>query len=120
MLAYSSTKQPMLAAVRQFERRSRLFYIVVTGLLTRLRRLTRGLEAQVQERTAALIEQMAERERLERELLEVSEREQRRIGYDLHDGLGQHLTGAALAGRVLEEKLSARNLPEAADAGKVV
>jgi len=97
-----------------------IFYIVVTGLLTRLRRLTRGLEAQVQERTAALIEQMAERERLERELLEVSEREQRRIGYDLHDGLGQHLTGAALAGRVLEEKLSARNLPEAADAGKVV
>src|SRR5271165_1988590 len=63
---------------------------------------------------------MAERERLERELLEISEREQRRIGHDLHDSLCQHLTGAALAGQVLEEKLAARRLPEAGDASKVV
>src|SRR5437879_1925193 len=137
MLAYCSTKQPMLAAVRQFERRSRLFfiaaavltvaavgavdyatrwefsfsvfyllalglaawfvgrgfayfisvlsvavslagdlatgsrypsflvplwnasivlafYLIVTSLLLRLRRLTKGLEGQVRERTAAL------------------------------------------------------------------
>src|SRR5438093_8134930 len=96
------------------------FYIVVTSLLMRLRQLTKGLEAQVRERTSALTEQMAEGERLERELLEISEREQRRIGQDLHDSPGQHLTEAALAGQVLEEKLSARGLPEAADAAKVV
>ncbi len=36
------------------------------------------------------------RKRLERELLEVSDREQRRIGRDLHDGLGQHLTALEL------------------------
>jgi signal transduction histidine kinase len=35
--------------------------------------------------------------RLEREVLEVSERERRRIGHDLHDGLGQRLTAASLA-----------------------
>ena len=63
---------------------------------------------------------MARRERVERELLEISEREQRRIGHDLHDSLGQHLTGAALAAQVLEEKLALRSLPEAVDAGKVV
>ncbi|MDQ6632784.1 MAG: sensor histidine kinase [Verrucomicrobiota bacterium] len=96
------------------------FYLVVVSLLTRLRSLTKVLESRVRERTAALTDEIVERERLERELLEISEREQRRIGHDLHDSLGQHLTGTALAGQVLEEKLSARNLPEAADAAKVV
>jgi len=78
------------------------------------------LETQVRQRTVALTDEMAERERLERELLEISEREQRRIGQDLHDGLCQHLTGATLAGQVLEGKLTALQLPEAADATKVV
>jgi signal transduction histidine kinase len=96
------------------------FYLVVVGLLARLRALYGELEVRVKQRTAALTEEMAERERLERELLEISEREQRRIGHDLHDSLGQHLTGAALAGQVLEEKLAIRDLPEAVDAGKVV
>jgi signal transduction histidine kinase len=67
-----------------------------------------------------LKEEIAERERLERELLEISEREQRRIGQDLHDSLCQHLTGATLAGQVLEEKLAALNLPIVADANKMV
>jgi signal transduction histidine kinase len=39
--------------------------------------------------------------RLEREVLEVSERERRRIGHDLHDGLGQRLTAASLATNAL-------------------
>jgi signal transduction histidine kinase len=96
------------------------FYLVVVWLLTVLRSLQRELEARVQQRTAALKEEMAERERLERELLEISEREQRRIGQDLHDSLCQHLTGTTLAVQVLEEKLAARNLPEASEANKVV
>jgi PAS domain S-box-containing protein len=37
-----------------------------------------------------------ERKRLEREIIEIANREQRRIGSDLHDGLGQDLTGIAL------------------------
>jgi signal transduction histidine kinase len=50
-------------------------------------------------------------------ILEISEREQRRIGQDLHDGLGQHLTGIAFMSKTLEQKLLARGLPEeAADA----
>lgn len=96
------------------------FYLVVVWLLAILRSLYRNLAEQVRQRTSALTEEMAERERLERELLEISEREQRRIGQDLHDGLSQHLTGAMLAGQVLEEKLAARDLPEATDANKVV
>jgi signal transduction histidine kinase len=42
-------------------------------------------------------ERDAERLRLEREILETTERERRRIGQDLHDGLGQQLTAASLA-----------------------
>lgn len=96
------------------------FYLIVVWLLENLRSLYHNLERQVRQRTAALTDEMAERERLERELLEISEREQRRIGQDLHDGLCQHLTGATLAGQVLEEKLAALNLSEASDAKKVV
>lgn len=97
-----------------------VFYIVVVWLLARLRELYLEMEERVRRRTATLTDEMAERERLEKELLEVSEREQRRIGHDLHDSLGQHLTGTALAAQVLEEKLATRGQPEAADANKVV
>jgi signal transduction histidine kinase len=97
-----------------------VFYLVVAALLARLRAVYGELEERVKQRTAALTDEMAERERVERELLEISEREQRRIGRDLHDSLGQHLTGVALAGQVLEEKLTTRGLPEALDANKVV
>ncbi len=96
------------------------FYLVVVWLVASLSSLHRELEARVRQRTMALTEEMAERERLEKELLETIEREQRRIGHDLHDSLGQHLTGTALAGQVLEEKLAMQSLPEAADAQRVV
>src|SRR5437899_2055086 len=96
------------------------FYFIAVTLVATLRALNKELEQRVQERTHALVQEMAERERLEKEILEVSEREQRRIGRDLHDSLCQHLTGTALAGRVLEEKLAAQALPEAVDANKVV
>jgi signal transduction histidine kinase len=97
-----------------------VFYFVVVWLLTNLRALHRELEARVRQRTAALVREMAERQRLEEEILQVSEREQRRIGHELHDSLCQHLTGTALAGQVLGERLAAKSLPEAADADKVV
>ena len=57
---------------------------------------------------------------LERAILEISGREQRRIGQDLHDGLGQHLTGVAFLSKVLEQKLREKGLPEAAEAAKIV
>lgn len=61
-----------------------------------------------------------ERKQLEQAILETSAREQRRIGQDLHDGLGQHLTGVAFLSKVHEQKLADRSLPEAADAAKIV
>jgi len=63
---------------------------------------------------------ITERKRLEKAILEVSAREQHRIGEDLHDGLGQHLTGIAFMSKVLESKLSEMSLPESVDAAKIV
>jgi signal transduction histidine kinase len=53
---------------------------------------------------------------LERQIAEVSDREQRRIGEDLHDGLCQHLVSVAFAARKLAAKLTEQFLPERADA----
>lgn len=97
-----------------------VFYFIMVWLLTHLRSLQQELEARVRERTQALTREMGERQRLEEEILKVSEREQRRIGHDLHDNLCQHLTATALAGQVLGERLAAKSLPEARDAGQVV
>jgi signal transduction histidine kinase len=48
-----------------------------------------------------------ERQRLERELLEISERERRSVGHDLHDGVGQRLTALSLMSHALCETLGA-------------
>ena len=95
-------------------------YLTVVWLLQRLRDAQRRLENTVQDRTRALTQEIAQRERVEKDILEISEREQRRIGHDLHDGLCQHLTATAMAGQVLGEKLAARSLPESADATELV
>ncbi len=65
------------------------------------------------------IRDITERKRLEKEILEISEREQRRIGQDLHDGLCQHLAGIELMSQVLEQKLARRSKAAAARAGDI-
>jgi signal transduction histidine kinase len=96
------------------------FYLIVVWLLRSLRLIQDSLENRVRERTAILSSELAERKRLEKEILVISEREQRRIGLDIHDSLCQHLTGTALAEQYLLEKLTARRAPEIQDADRVV
>lgn len=63
---------------------------------------------------AALATSEARARELEWSMLDVAEREQRRIGRDLHDGLGQRLTGIAFLSKVLVQR--ARTLaPELVD-----
>ncbi len=76
-------------------------------------------DAQIRFIIAAGIDR-TESKRLENAILEISAREQRRIGQDLHDGLGQHLTGIAFLSKVQEQRLGEKSLPETADAGKIV
>jgi two-component system, NarL family, sensor histidine kinase NreB len=49
------------------------------------------------------------RKRLEQEILSISEREQRKFGHDLHDVLGQRLTGLEMLSNVLAEELAEQN-----------
>jgi signal transduction histidine kinase len=84
------------------------------------------LEIRVQERTAQLAitnetlkSEISERKRLEKSILEISEKEKGRIAQDLHDGLGQHLTGVAFLSKVLERKLIEKSVPDAYDAAKI-
>ncbi|HWW03115.1 MAG TPA: PAS domain S-box protein [Candidatus Acidoferrum sp.] len=62
---------------------------------------------------------VTERRRLEREILEVSTREQRRIGHDLHDGICQQLAGISCLTDILAGKLDEQGWPEAAEAHKI-
>jgi PAS domain S-box-containing protein len=54
----------------------------------------------------AVLNDVTERKRLERGIIEIANREQQRIGSDLHDGLGQELTGIALMLRGVAAQLS--------------
>lgn len=58
-----------------------------------------------------MLRDIGERRELERELLATSEREQQRLGRDLHDGLGQQLIGVKYKFAALEQRL--KSTPEA-------
>jgi two-component system, LuxR family, sensor kinase FixL len=95
-------------------------FVLFAGVLSKLRSLIRELDQRVHERTEALQREMAERRRLDQEIAKVADRERRRLGQDLHDKLGQHLTGTALTAQALKEKLAGRSAPEVSDAEKLV
>ncbi|MHC4495554.1 MAG: PAS domain-containing sensor histidine kinase, partial [Planctomycetota bacterium] len=91
-----------------------------------LREYRQHLEDLVQTRTAELTEanerllqQIEERKRLEKDILNISEQEQRRIGRELHDSIGQQFTGIAFMMKVLEQKLAGKLPDEAADATEI-
>jgi PAS domain S-box-containing protein len=67
-----------------------------------------------------IIRNMTEHRRLEREILEINEYQRRKIGQDLHDGLGQHLTGIAFLSKVLAQKLNASSNKESEEAQTIV
>ncbi len=113
--------------------------VAVTGLLlaastaeqrraqAELKKSHDELEHRVRERTIALTQsnadmkrEMLERRRLETQLIRVSEAQQKTIGRELHDGLGQHLTSIAFFGATLHQQLNGRALPEADLARRVV
>ena len=78
------------------------------------------LERLRQQKTAFLEREVAERARLEREVIESCAREQRRIAYELHDGVGQQLVSVALSAKLLEEQLRPDQPAEAGKASAIV
>jgi PAS domain S-box-containing protein len=68
---------------------------------------------------ATVFEDITERKNMEKSLIEIEERERRSIGHDLHDGLGQLLTGIAFKSHTLGRKLEKISLKEARDAAEI-
>ena len=62
---------------------------------------------------------ITERRELERQVMEVGILERQKVGHDLHDSLGQILTGVGFLAKSLQEKLDRKSLPEAADAARI-
>src|SRR5215211_6489824 len=84
------------------------------------------LEQRVRERTRELhrtnkeLESEIERRKgLEGEILSVSDREQQRLGQELHDGLSQHLTAVAFMARSVAMRLKNHRVVDAADIDRI-
>lgn len=100
------------AAVEVMKRGALDYVMKDTELLELLPAVVRrALDAVARDR--ALRAAQAEHRRLEREILEISERERQSIGADLHDNLGQQLTALELMCTLAKEDAAA--YPELAD-----
>ncbi len=80
-----------------------------------LEELVRVRTAELTETNERLLQEIERGKGLEKEILNVSDREQRRVGRELHDSVGQQLTGIAFMTKALEQKLAAKSPDEAAD-----
>jgi signal transduction histidine kinase len=70
-------------------------------------------------RIVGIAEDITERKQLEKEILDISDRERHRIGQDVHDGLCQHLAGTAFAVTSLEHTLAAVHSPQVPDVRRI-
>jgi len=91
-----------------------------------LQRSKEALELMVDQRTkelrvanSELKSEIERRKGLEGEILSVSDREQQRLGQELHDGLCQHLTAVAFMARSMALRLRTHRVIDAADIDKI-
>ncbi len=68
---------------------------------------------------SGIVRDVSERRQLEQEILNTTEQERQRIGQDLHDGLGQMLTGIGLITKNLVGRLRSKGVPEAKEMEEV-
>src|SRR2546426_2903104 len=68
----------------------------------------------------AQLGRVVERQRLQQELFDAVWRQQRLFGQELHDNLGQQLSGVAMMAKSLEQRLRAKSLPAAESAAEVL
>jgi len=95
-------------------------FLITIWTLEALVSLQRTMETRVRERTAQLEQAVLLQARLRQELIEISAQERKSIGHEIHDGLCQHLTGAALSAKVHAERLASRNDPGAGEARELI
>ncbi len=94
-----------------------IIVVLVTGSMhesqIRLTNLKTSLAARVDEATTEMEQQI-------QQLIANDEHERIRIGQDLHDGVGQYLTGMLLHSEALSEQLTEQEFPEAQQAQTVM
>jgi PAS domain S-box-containing protein len=73
--------------------------------------VTAAIELASGKRWLAVVQDVSDRKRLEQEVLDIANRERRRFGHELHDGLCQELTGVALMLRSMATHLHRHVLP---------
>lgn len=78
-----------------------ILFGAVAWVSRRLLTANSRLESAVTERTSELRRELDRTRELEREVARIAEEERRRIGQELHDNLGQQLTGMSLSARAL-------------------
>jgi len=66
--------------------------------------LSAEVELSGEKKILIVVQDVSERKQLESEIIEIANRERRRLGADLHDGLGQELTGISLMLRSLAKR----------------
>ncbi|HOW67176.1 MAG TPA: PAS domain S-box protein [Candidatus Paceibacterota bacterium] len=84
---------------------------------------TRHYEARIvayaQDKACAIVRDISDTRRLEQEILEVCQKERRRLGQDFHDSLGQNLVALAFLSKALRQQLAASGRPETAQAEEI-
>jgi signal transduction histidine kinase len=95
-------------------------YLIFIFLLRRWHSLLSEMHLRVKERTADLQRELARRQQLEKEIAVVVEEERNRVGRELHDSLGQHLTGTGLLAETIANQLEKDKSPIQTRARKVV
>jgi signal transduction histidine kinase len=105
---------------------SRLRQYQIRNLVAQLADSSKTLEHRVRDRTrelgvanAKLKAEIARRKGLEGEILSISDREQQRLGQELHDGLCQHLTAVAFMARSVALRLRNHRVVDATDIEKI-
>ncbi len=106
--------------------RSRRRQYQVRDLVSQFGDLKEKLEHRVRERTAELSatnrkleNEISRRKGLEGQILEISDREQQRIGQEIHDGLCQHLAGVAFMARGTALRLKNHRVIDVVDLEKI-
>jgi signal transduction histidine kinase len=95
-------------------------YLIFIFLLRRWHSLLSEMHLRVKERTADLQRELARRQQLEKEIAVVAEEERNRVGRELHDSLGSHLTGTGLLAETIANQLEKENSGIRVRARKVV